>query len=58
MICNCEECMNYSYDEEYDSMVCTIDVDEDEYYSFISDKRKVCPYFRRGDDYTLVRKQN
>lgn len=51
-------CMNYAYDDEYDCMMCVIDMDEDEYMSLLSDKRRACPYFRRGDDYTVVRKQN
>lgn len=55
---DCEQCMNYMYDEEYDCMMCVIDMDEDEYMSLLSDKRRACPYFRRGDDYTVVRKQN
>lgn len=50
--------MNYAYDEEYDSYECVIDMDEDELYSVISNKRRGCPYFRMGDDYTIVRKQN
>lgn len=50
--------MNYMYDEEYDCMMCAVDMDEDEYGSFLADRHNVCPYFRRGDDYTVVRKQN
>ena len=28
---NCEYCVNYSYDEDYECYVCDIDMDEDEY---------------------------
>lgn len=49
--------MNYAYDEEYDCMMCAVDMDEDEYMSLLSGKYRECPYFRRGDDYTVVRKQ-
>ncbi|MGN0182223.1 MAG: DUF6472 family protein [Candidatus Ornithomonoglobus sp.] len=55
---DCQMCMNYAYDEEYDCYMCAVDMDEDEAYSLFSGKRKVCPYFRFGDDYTIVRKQN
>ena len=54
----CDMCMNYAYDEEYDCYMCVIDMDEDEVYSSYSQKRRSCPYFRMGDDYTIVRKQN
>ncbi len=54
---NCEDCMNYYYDEEYDCYACAMDLDQDEAEYFISAKRQ-CPYFRFGDDYTIVKKQN
>ena len=50
--------MNYAYDEEYEDYACIIDMDEDELLRIYSDKRRGCPYFRMGDDYTIVRKQN
>lgn len=53
----CEECMNYSYDDEYECYTCLMDLDEDEWYRFVSEKFKDCPYFRRGDEYTIVKKQ-
>ena len=52
---NCENCMNFVYDEDYDEYVCIANIDEDEYSRFISGSR--CPYFRLGDDYTIVKKQ-
>lgn len=55
---DCELCMNYAYDEEFDEYTCGIDMDEDEMFSLLTDKRRGCPYFRMGDDYTIVRKQN
>lgn len=54
---NCEDCMNYFYDEEYECYACAMDFDQDEAEYFISAKKQ-CPYFRFGDDYTIVRKQN
>ena len=55
---NCEYCINYIYDEEYDCMACAVDLDEDEYAGFITSHTQGCPYYRAGDDYTIVRKQN
>ncbi len=55
---NCEFCMNYVYDDEYECYMCLINLDEDEHARFMSGNNKDCPYFRFGDDYTIVRKQN
>ena len=53
----CEQCMNYEYDEEYECMVCTMDLDEDEMFRFLTGTNNECPYYRFGDEYTIVRKQ-
>ena len=50
--------MNYSYDDEYECYTCDVDLDMDEYERFMSDSVSNCPYFRAGDEYTIVRKQN
>ncbi|MBE7059347.1 MAG: hypothetical protein E7389_00830 [Ruminococcaceae bacterium] len=55
---DCEHCLNFVYDEEYDEYICGVDMDEDEAARLFGQKRNVCPYFRFGDDYTIVRKQN
>lgn len=55
---NCENCMYYEYDDEYECYVCLMNLDEDEMYQFISGTLKSCPYYRSGDEYTIVRKQN
>lgn len=55
---NCDKCMFYEYDEEYDQYICTVSMDEDDMMHFIMNKNAVCPYFRFGDEYTIVRKQN
>ena len=57
MTTNCENCMNYFYDEEYEGYTCVMDFDQDDAEFFINPKSR-CPYFRFGDDYTIVRKQN
>ncbi len=54
----CEYCMHYAYDDEYDCYVCEIDLDMDEYEHFFTNTVRSCPYFRGGDEYTIVRKQN
>ncbi len=55
---NCEYCLNYSYDEEYEEYMCNVNMDEDEYQRLLSNHYKECPYFRFGDEYSIVRKQN
>ena len=49
--------MNYTYDEEFDEYICGIDMDEDEAARLFGQKKSVCPYFRFGDEYTIVKKQ-
>ena len=53
----CETCWHYDYDEEYDEYYCMMDLDEDEVYRFFASKQSRCPYYRKGDDYTLARRQ-
>ena len=57
MAANCEECVHYDYDDETDAYYCTMDLDEDEVYRIYTDRNGDCPYFRKGDDYTLARRQ-
>lgn len=54
---NCEECIYYTYDEDYECYVCMMDLDQDELYRFVNGDFKDCPYYRQGDEYTIVRKQ-
>ncbi len=53
----CENCWYYDYDEEFDEMVCLMDLDEDEVYHICTSPNRRCPYFRQGDDYFLARRQ-
>lgn len=53
----CESCAFYAYDEEYEEYYCTVNLDEDEYYRFITNHRSSCPHYRNGDDYAVVRHQ-
>ena len=54
---NCDACVNYVYDEEYECYSCLVNLDEDEMYRFLSDQQKDCPYFRLDDEYAVVRHQ-
>ena len=53
----CDMCANYAYDEEFEEYYCVVELDEDEYYRYISDKSESCPYFKNGDEYAVVRHQ-
>lgn len=56
----CENCMNLEYDEESRQYVCSIDymIDEDDLARMSYHRNKRCPYYKVGDEYTIVRKQN
>ncbi len=55
---NCEDCMNFVYDEEFEEYMCIIDMDQDEIGEIMQNPARKCPFFRFGDDYTIVKKQN
>ncbi|MCD8391069.1 MAG: DUF6472 family protein [Firmicutes bacterium] len=57
MKANCDYCMNYVYDDEYECYTCLINLDEDEMYRFISGRFNDCPYYKQGDEYKIVHKQ-
>ncbi|MBR5410333.1 MAG: hypothetical protein IK104_06925 [Clostridia bacterium] len=52
----CEECLYGEYDDEYGELVCAVSLDMDELARVSSGEG--CPFFRPGDEYTIVRKQN
>lgn len=54
----CEFCANFVYDDDTESYVCDVNLDEDEMAGFLLRTRKECPFFRFGDEYSIVRKQN
>lgn len=54
---NCESCVNYVYDEEYECYTCLVNLDEDEMYRFIHGTGSSCPYYRLDDEYGVVRHQ-
>ena len=55
---SCDYCAYYAYDEEYDCYFCDMNLDEDEMARFMTKTLSECPYFRDGDEYKTVRKQN
>ena len=54
---NCDACVNYVYDEEYECYCCLVNLDEDEMSRFIRGDYQECPHFRMGDEYQIVKKQ-
>ena len=54
---NCEYCMNYVHDDEYNCYICEVSLDEDEMVRFLSDSYHDCPHFQFNDEYKIVRKQ-
>ncbi len=54
---SCDTCANNVYDDDFESYVCQINMDEDEYYRFVESERRQCPYYAPDDDYFLARKQ-
>ena len=56
---DCEFCAFYYIDEDGDA-TCEVELDEDEYARFLSDRSRRCPYFQKGGDagdYEIVRHQ-
>ena len=54
---NCDDCVNYVYDEECDCWVCLVNLDEDEMYRFMTGTNYNCPYYSSDDEYAIARKQ-
>ena len=55
---NCDECIYYAYYEEYDEYVCGAPMDMDEVSMLLRGGTRGCPFYRPGDEYTVVKKQN
>jgi hypothetical protein len=53
----CDYCLYQSEDDETSESYCSLNLDQDEVATLLSDRSRSCPYFRMGDDYTVVRKQ-
>ena len=57
MASNCDECVNYVYDDFDDCYTCLVNLDEDEMYRFLQGTNYDCPYFELDVEYKLARKQ-
>lgn len=55
---DCSSCLYYIYDEDYEEYMCTMYLDEDDIIRLQMRKNPTCPYYRNGDEYLTVRKQN
>jgi len=53
----CETCANYSYDDEDEEYYCDVQMDEDEFSHVMLSHRRVCPFYRNGDEYEVVKHQ-
>ncbi len=54
----CDSCTFYVWDEELEEYECLVTLDEDEYAAMLSDTSSGCRYYRKDDEYGIVRKQN
>ena len=54
---SCDFCNNLVYDDEIESYVCDVNMDEDDYARFLSSSRTYCPYNQSKDEYKIVRHQ-
>lgn len=57
-VTNCESCVFYDYNEEWDSYECTVNMDQDDLSAFQYRGARSCPYYRFYDEYKSVQKQN
>lgn len=53
----CETCYYNDYDEELDCCVCLMEIDQDDAARIMEQAKGRCPFYRKGDDYYLARKQ-
>jgi len=54
---NCDSCLNYIYDEEYECYECSVYLDEDQMSKFLQNSLDNCAQFQFNDEYKIVRKQ-
>ena len=53
----CDDCLYYEYDEEWDDYSCIMDLDEDEMRLYLMGRFSSCPYYKPGNEYSIVKKQ-
>lgn len=54
---NCDTCINYVYDDDYECYCCEMNLDEDEMAKFLADSFRDCPYYQLDNEYLIVRHQ-
>ena len=54
---SCDYCCYLVYDEEMETYVCDVNMDEDDYGRLMSNGFRECPCFKDGDEYKVVRHQ-
>lgn len=54
---NCDTCIHYVYDEDYECYTCMVDLDEDEMSRFLAGGSFDCSFYQLDDEYRIVRKQ-
>ena len=54
---NCESCVYYDYNEDYECYECTMNLDQDEFARFVSMNTASCPYYKFYDEYKSVQRQ-
>ncbi len=55
---NCESCVHYIYDDEWECYCCEVNLDEDEMGRFLAGTNDSCSYYQLYDEYKMVRRQN
>ena len=53
---NCDTCIYYIYDEDYDCYCCEVNLDEDEMARFLSGNCYCCPYYRLDDEKAMLKR--
>lgn len=54
----CDTCVYYAYDEEYEDYFCEADMDEDDYARLMNSPiGQSCPFYHDNDEYKVVRHQ-
>lgn len=54
---DCNTCVFYAYDEDYEDYFCQANMDEDDVVRLMTDKDFGCPYYQLDDEYGVVRHQ-
>lgn len=54
---NCDTCAYYEHDDEYNTYICMMNLDQDEMEKFVNYSFDNCPYYKTYDEYKTVRKQ-